>query len=417
MSVSAIQWNGLTHVVQAFALVNADGTLDLSTNQVSSTAAALVTAAHTNNVKALLSIIQSSNPNLQNAVTNHLSGLVSNIMSTVSTYGYDGVDIDWEPFSSATNGTAMIALKAALRTALGSNLLTTTIGVPETWWGSNYSYFDRLNVMTYDQSGTYDWYQPYGAWYNSALYCNYPDSAFGCVDRFAKILLTAGIPANKLGIGIPFYGYKWQGGVLNSDHSQGISGPRQPWQTGNAPTSTYIPYSSVLPLITSSNYTWDPVAIAPYVHYLGSTPSSYSYLTYDNPQSIQAKVQYAIAQGLGGWIIWELNEDYMPSDPNHPHPLLDAVQAGSAPAILSASALGSGTPGTAYSVSLSATGAAPLHWALSRGSLPNGLSLSSVGVISGTPTTAGTFTFIVTVGNFAGSASQSFTITIATSAK
>jgi hypothetical protein len=138
-------------------------------------------------------------------------------------------------------------------------------------------------------------------------------------------------------------------------------------------------------------------------------------LTYDNPQSIAAKVQYIVAQELGGWIIWNLASDYMAGDP-HPHPLLDAVQTGSAPAVVSASALSNGTVGTPYGASLSATGAAPLQWALSSGSLPSGLSLSSAGVISGTPTTTGTFTFIVTVGNFAGSASQSFAITIAASA-
>jgi hypothetical protein len=138
-------------------------------------------------------------------------------------------------------------------------------------------------------------------------------------------------------------------------------------------------------------------------------------LTYNNPQSIQAEVQYIIAQNLGGWIIWHLGADYLVGNPR-PHPLLDAVQAGSAPAVLSASALSSGTVGSLYRASLSATGAVPLQWSLSSGSLPSGLSLSSTGVISGTPTTAGTSAFVVTVGNFAGSSSRSFTMTIAASA-
>jgi hypothetical protein len=137
-------------------------------------------------------------------------------------------------------------------------------------------------------------------------------------------------------------------------------------------------------------------------------------LTYDNPQSGAAKVQYIIAQGLGGWIIWYLGADYVKGDP-HQHPLLDAVQAGSAAAVPTASALSSGTVGSLYRDSLSATGAVSLQWSLSSGSLPSGLSLSSTGVISGTPTTAGTSAFVVTVGNFAGSSSQSVTITIAAS--
>jgi hypothetical protein len=167
-------------------------------------------------------------------------------------------------------------------------------------------------------------------------------------------------------------------------------------------------------MITAQDYYWDPSAVVPYLSNPG-IPSTAWYLTYDNPQSIQAKVQYAIARNLGGWIIWHLGMDYIAGSP-HPHPLLDAVQAASAPAVLSASTLGGGVVGTLYSASLGATGAAPLQWSLLSGSLPSGLSLSSAGVISGTPTTGGAFTFIVTVGSFAGSASQSFTITIAASA-
>jgi chitinase len=348
--------------------------------------------------------------NFDSAVENYLSAFVSNIMTVVNTYGYDGVDIDWEPDSNGwgfvgdtTAAENMTALGSALRTALGSKLLiTAALASDATYWGTAHSSFDRINVMTYDMGGGSF------SWYNSPLY------VWNSMDSARYHFLAAGVPASKLALGLAFYGWKWTGGVLDSDHNQGISGPTQVHQTGNAPTGVRIDYSDVLPLITQQNYTWDNVAVVPYINYLGSSPSTYWYLTYDNPQSIQAKVQYIIARNLGGWIIWHLGGDYVTGNP-HPHPLLDAVQAGSAPAVLSTSALSSGTVGTLYSASLSATGAAPLQWSLSSGRLPSGLSLSSTGVISGAPTTAGTFAFVVTVGNFAGSSSQSFTITIAAS--
>ena len=75
-------------------------------------------------------------------------------------------------------------------------------------------------------------------------------------------------------------------------------------------------------------------------------------------------------------------------------------------------ALSSGTVGTAYSVTLAATNS-PTSWAVSTGSLPAGLSLGNNGVISGTPTSAGTANFSVTATNSDGtSAPVAFSITI-----
>jgi Putative Ig domain len=66
---------------------------------------------------------------------------------------------------------------------------------------------------------------------------------------------------------------------------------------------------------------------------------------------------------------------------------------------ITVSAFPNGTQGTSYSKSLLATGGTtPYTWSISAGSLPAGLSLaSSTGVISGTPTTSGTFNFTATI--------------------
>lgn len=71
-----------------------------------------------------------------------------------------------------------------------------------------------------------------------------------------------------------------------------------------------------------------------------------------------------------------------------------------------------GTVGTEYKQTLTATGS-NITWNLASGStLPDGLSLSEGGVLSGIPTAANTYTFTVTATNDAGSDSKEFTLTI-----
>ncbi|MBI4811173.1 MAG: putative Ig domain-containing protein, partial [Ignavibacteriales bacterium] len=73
-----------------------------------------------------------------------------------------------------------------------------------------------------------------------------------------------------------------------------------------------------------------------------------------------------------------------------------------------------GTVGTSYSQTLTASGGTnPYTFAVTSGSLPTGVSLSSSGVISGTPTTVGNFTFTVTATDAQGcTGNRSYTITI-----
>ncbi|HYM75013.1 MAG TPA: FG-GAP-like repeat-containing protein [Candidatus Dormibacteraeota bacterium] len=66
--------------------------------------------------------------------------------------------------------------------------------------------------------------------------------------------------------------------------------------------------------------------------------------------------------------------------------------------VVTTTSLPGGTVGVAYSQALAATGGTtPYTWSVSSGSLPAGLSLTAAGVISGTPTTAGTANFTVKV--------------------
>jgi hypothetical protein len=84
----------------------------------------------------------------------------------------------------------------------------------------------------------------------------------------------------------------------------------------------------------------------------------------------------------------------------------------SAPTITSASPLSNGQVGLAYNNQLMASGSIPITWAITSGTLPNGLSLSSGGLISGTPGVVGSSTFGVTATNSVGSNGKTFSLTI-----
>lgn len=87
---------------------------------------------------------------------------------------------------------------------------------------------------------------------------------------------------------------------------------------------------------------------------------------------------------------------------------------------LSPSTLPSGTIGSAYSQTISASGGTgPYTFAVTSGSLPTGLSMTTGGVLSGTPSATGTSNFTVTAqdGSTGGpyTGSQSYSLTVAAS--
>ena len=84
------------------------------------------------------------------------------------------------------------------------------------------------------------------------------------------------------------------------------------------------------------------------------------------------------------------------------------------PTITTGSPLPNGPVGVAYSQTLQASGGVgPLVWSLASGALPTNLTLSSTGVISGTPTNVGTSTFTVKVTDtLSQSATKGFSLTI-----
>ncbi|HKP13876.1 MAG TPA: Ig domain-containing protein, partial [Blastocatellia bacterium] len=85
------------------------------------------------------------------------------------------------------------------------------------------------------------------------------------------------------------------------------------------------------------------------------------------------------------------------------------------PVSITTTSLAFGSKSVFYSQQLSATGGTPPYtWAVTSGALPPGVSLSAAtGLLSGTPTLSGSYTFMVTVRDaLGGKASRTLTANI-----
>jgi len=320
-----IDFSALTHVIHFAAIPNNDGSLDTSTNVLTAAYSAdLVPRARAAGVKALVSIGgEGSAPGFRSASSAaNRARFVANIVSLMTSRGYEGVDVDWEPLAStdATLFTALVNdLRAALNALTPRPLLTVPVAAQPALLASLQGSFDQINLMSYSLSGPWSGWV---SWFNSPLYdggYRFPSTG-GLVpstDGMLASFLAAGVAPAKLGIGVSFYGYLW-----NS-----IAAPRQGWTT--APTTYQLPYYSIMDNYSLSpfQYFWDNAAQSGYYALDQSGSSSDKFVSFDDPPALQAKIGYARAKGIGGVMIWELAGGYRATQASgNRDPLLQAMK-------------------------------------------------------------------------------------------
>ena len=298
-----LDWGALTHLNLVGGTPQANGSVVLTSN-FATVAPQVIAAAHARGVKVLyvLGAEGGGTYDFTTAINRNLATLVANIMATVTAYGFDGVDVDYEGGWNAASGAKLFP---ALRAALGTKLLTAAA-----WVHVSADYLplhpllDRINVMTYGMSGGGD----SQSWFNAALYGPQPPGwQTISIDLTMTRWIASGIPAAKLGIGIPFYG------TLSTGN--GVAGPRQP------PGATFneVGYLELAQQYALARATFDAGARVPWL------AVSNGWINWDNAASITEKVAYVKSKGLGGWIIWHVGWDYQPASMPK-HPLLEAVR-------------------------------------------------------------------------------------------
>jgi chitinase len=155
-------------------------------------------------------------------------------------------------------------------------------------------YVDTVNLMSYD------YYVP--VWdkttgHHAPLFTNPSDPKKISADRTVHEYESAGVPARKIVLGVPFYGKSW---AHVSPTGRGL------FQSGTEAPNTYLPYST-LANMQNSGYVryWDAAASAPFLY----NQDAQIFISYEDPESLAAKCNYVLEHELGGIMFWEYSSD------------------------------------------------------------------------------------------------------------
>ncbi|GAA5881312.1 hypothetical protein JCM1840_002264 [Sporobolomyces johnsonii] len=254
------------------------------------------------------------------------AAFANTIKSWVTTYGFGGVDLDWEFPGRQGQGTNVVSpddtanylsFLAKLRSTLGTSLLITAAvpasgltgasGTPITDVSPFADYLDYLTLMSYDYYGP--WSSTTGP--NSALYtCN---AGSDSIDETVKRWEGWGFPACKLLVGIPGYSHRWKTATATISTTTYNGQETTAFQSLSATTVEDDSWT-VNQLISMGYLSQDlSTGLSGYVRYYDSctqTPFLFSksdqvFVTYEDNASYAAKAAYAKVNGLAGVAIYD----------------------------------------------------------------------------------------------------------------
>jgi chitinase len=281
-SINSFDLRKVTHICIAFANPDAAGTL-IVTDNAQAGVATVVNAAHAKGTKVMISIGGWNSPiaTYSDLLRTKKAAFVTSILKFVADNKLDGVDVDLE--GNIVDGNNVTAAEyQAFVVALGDGLHTAgkEISAALANWFSQYitttamNKFDFINMMAYDLAIAPQ--NPAG-----------PHSPMSWAQDNFNHWKNKGMPANKLVLGVPFYGYAW-----GSYAADGAS------QDYCAIVTKYAGAENSDQQGTGSNAVY-----------------------YNGIPTIRAKAQYVMSSQMGGIMIWEQTGDCA----SGPKSLLDVI--------------------------------------------------------------------------------------------
>jgi GH18 family chitinase len=264
---NTFDFSKVTHINVAFQNPVASGSL---TKGGTAGLSALVNKAHGSNVKVLISLAGGTDS--ENAAQRqiwfnlidtkaHADSFAVKVAAFVKQWNLDGVDVDLEGPAINAYYTNLISALSQVLTPQGKLL---TSALKHDYGGNNVPnaalpYFDFINVMAYDQTGS--WSTTPGQ-HSSMSYAQYS----------LNYWVGRGVPKSKLVLGLPFYGYAW-----NTDQV----------------TAANWPYKNIVATYSGAE----------------NSDQTGNLIYYNGIPTIKSKTTYAIDNEYGGVMIWELSND------------------------------------------------------------------------------------------------------------
>lgn len=282
--------------------------------------------------------------------------LAASCLRLMKGYQFDGIDIDWEYPRPDDAANYAAALKEIRRLLSKENLqrgnkpyqLTIAGSGGAAYLSRYYNHLpqivqqlDYINLMTYDLAGAWDsvsnhqaalFGDPAGPMVNNALRNikhnlsteqvaqSFPSPFALTADASVRQHLLAGIPANKIVMGVPFYGRAFSGVAARdngqySDHTTSTADPYQgdAWLVGCAACAAdkeprIASYASISEML-KGNFGYErhfnKLSTASYLFH----PSKRLFVTYDDEISLMYKAKYIRSENLAGVMFWHLGQD------------------------------------------------------------------------------------------------------------
>ncbi|XP_012216718.2 probable chitinase 2 [Linepithema humile] len=312
-----------THLIYAFAGINAsdwtirslDPWADMEKDGVGNYRK--MTALHKQGVKVLLGVggwnEGSANYSKMAASPDSRKAFVASTFKFLNTYGFDGLDLDWE-YPGSRGGALydkqnFVSLVKELRDIFKNRfLLTAAISAANQTINTAYDipeiskYLDHIHVMAYDY---------HGAWDKQVL----PNSPLRSTDGLSventiTYLLRQGAPADKLVLGLAMYGRTFN--LTKIPESLKVS----PIGLPSLDTGFKGPYTSQEGFM-GFNEICEALVFYPQDWTTGwDNHSSTAYaikkdnvVVYDDHKAMIAKVEYVKKQNLAGVMIWSIDTD------------------------------------------------------------------------------------------------------------